>query len=183
MDVFAIARAIFGETRRLLWKGILTLRAVGLKVMASGRAMPEIVTEGIRSWRGQTLAIPIAEQRQLLAEFYEKFEDLVELICDAGYAGDATDFQSRYESIRAWMLRAYPLLKPYISAHLVHDPSDAEFGLETIGRPTDACEALFCAERLSTVLEKDGGHLISRLERAQSGVFRYSDYLRGMMGE
>lgn len=183
MDVFTIARAIFGGGRRLFWKGLLAFRTAGLRIMAGLRTMPETVMEGIRSWRGQTLAIPIAEQRQLLAEFYEKFEDLVEMICDAGYAGDAEPYQARYEAVRTWLLRAYPQIKPYITAHLTHDPSDAEFGLNTVGYATDAIEALFCAERLSTVLEKDGGYLISRLERAQSGVFRYSDYLRGIMEE
>lgn len=181
MDVLTLARALVDSTWRLLWKGVLAFRAAGRRVAAAMRALPKTASEQVHIWRGQALAMPVAEQRQLLAEFYEKFEALVELICDAGFANDATPFQARYAEVRAWFLRAYPLIKPYLTAHLVHDPSDAEFGLRTVGHATDAMEALFCAEQLHTVLELDGGYLIARIERARSGLYRYADYLRSII--
>ncbi len=182
MGLTTFARAIADGAGRLLWKTQLTLRTTGLQLLSTVRALPETVAEQIRTWRGQTLAMPIDEQRQLLAEFYQKFEDLVELICDAGFDADATPYQVRYQEVRAWLMRAYPLLKPYMSAHLSYDPSDAEFGLSVAGYATDAMEALFCAEQLHTLLEKDEGHLIGRIERARSGLYRYADYLRGIIG-
>ncbi len=181
MDIAAYVRAIAHSTATAIAKALVGIRVTGLRASAVLRDLPYTAREQIRQWRGRSLALPVEEQRQLLAEFYDKFEQLSDVICDAGYAGQGAPFQERYAALRKWLMRAYPPLKPYLTAHLNHDPSDAEFGLRTIGQLTDPIEALFCAESLDTVLELDGGHLIGRLERARSGIYRYADYLRDII--
>jgi len=134
----------------------------------------------VRLWHAEPCTFPIEEQRLLLAEYYEQFERLAELICDAAFAGEGEPFQEEYAQLRRWHLRAYPHLKPYLIAHMNLDPSDAEFGLRVAGKPTDAIEALFIAETLEQLLQHDEGNLIGRLERARSALYRYGDYLRGL---
>lgn len=181
MGITTYVRAIAHSAANATVRVLVSIRVAGLRVSALLRDLPCTTREQIRQWRGQSLALPVEEQRQLLAEFYDKFERLSDVICDAGYAGQGAPFQERYAELRKWLMRAYPLLKPYLTAHLNQDPSDAEFGLRTVGQPTDPIEALFCAESLDTVLELDGGHLIGRLERARSGIYRYADYLRDII--
>jgi hypothetical protein len=163
-------------------KGVLQVQAIGrvywTRAHTVWQSLPETAREQIRHWRGAGVAFPIEEQRALLAEYYERFERLAELICDAAFAGEGAPFQQEYAQVRRWLLRAYPHLKPYLTAHLNCDPSDAEFGQRVAGKPTDAMEALFVAETLDEVIRYDQGDLIGRLERARSALYRYGDYLR-----
>jgi hypothetical protein len=165
-----------------IWKGVLRAQTAGrihwTRTRMVLRSLPAIAYEQIRHWRGKSVEFPIEEQRALLAEYYERFERLAELICDAAFAGEGAPFQQEYAEVRRWLQRAYPHLKPYLTAHLNCDPSDAEFGRRVAGKPTDAMEALFIAETLDEVIRNDQGDLIGRLERARSALYRYSDYLR-----
>ncbi len=183
MDIASYVRAVALGMARIVTRTLVGMRVAWLRTGSALRDLPDTIYEQIRQWRWLSYVLPVDEQRRLLAEFYDKFEQLSDTICDAGYAGEGAPFQERYSELRKWLMRAYPLLKPYLTAHLNHDPSDAEFGLRTVGRPTDALEALFFAESLDTVLELDGGHLIGRLERARSALYRYADYLRDIILE
>lgn len=168
-----------------IWKGGLRAQAivrVGLLRTATGcRTLLETAREQVRHWCGRSVEFPIEEQRALLAEYYERFEQLAELICDAAFAGAGAPFQEQYAQLRRWLQRAYPQLKPYVIGHMSLDPSDAEFGMRVVGRPTDAIEALFVAETVDDILRHDQGDLIGRLERARSALYRYADYLREMV--
>jgi len=148
------------------------------EVLATLRALTATVREQVRQWRGQTLALPVEEQRTLLAEFYERYEQLVEIICDAAFCETAEPFEPQYAALRAWLQCAYPHLRPYLIAHLNCDPSDEAIGLRTRGKPTDAFEALFCFETLEQLIRADTGDLIGRIERTRSALYRYADYLR-----
>ncbi|MCS6923085.1 MAG: hypothetical protein NZM10_01775 [Fimbriimonadales bacterium] len=149
-----------------------------LRATALLKSLPETAREQYRHWRGKSVNFAVEEQRMLLAEYYAQFERLAELICDAAFAGEGAPFQEEYARLRGWLQRAYPALKPYLTAHMNLDPSDAEFGMRIAGKPTDALEALFIAETVDEILRHDQGDLIGRLERARSALYRYSDYLR-----
>ncbi|MCX7992303.1 MAG: hypothetical protein N2651_01410 [Fimbriimonadales bacterium] len=149
-----------------------------LRTTAILKSLPETAREQLRNWCGKSVDFPIEEQRILLAEYYERFEQLAELICDAAFAGEGAPFQEEYARLRGWLQRAYPQLKPYITAHMNLDASDAEFGARIVGKPIDAMEALFAAETVEDILRHDQGDLIGRLERARSALYRYADYLR-----
>ncbi|MDM7461727.1 MAG: hypothetical protein P3X24_008805 [bacterium] len=154
------------------------IRVAFLRAGVLVQSLPETVREQIRHWRGIQVEFSVAEQRELLAQYYDRFEQLAELICDAAFAGEGEPFQQQYTELRRWLQRAYPPLKPYITAHMNLEPSDAEFGMRVCGTPTDAMEALFVAETLDEILRHDEGALIGRLERARSALYRYGDYLR-----
>ncbi len=170
-----------GLTRRVMHAvASLPLRARRhlCETLATLRALPTTIREQLRQWRGQTIDLPLEEQRALLAEFYERYEQLVELICDAAFSNTAEPFEAQYATLRPWMRRAYPHLRPYLIAHLNCDPSDEAVGLLLNGKPTDAFEALFCPETLEELIRADQGDLIGRIERTRSALYRYADYLR-----
>jgi hypothetical protein len=141
-------------------------------------ALPATIREQVRQWWGQTLDLPLEEQRALLAEFYERYEQLVELICDAAFSGTAEPFEAKYAELRPWLQRAYPHLRPYLIAHLNCDPSDESVGMQAMGKPADAFEALLCFDTLDALIRADQGDLIGRIERTRSALYRYGDYLR-----
>ncbi|MFN3689469.1 MAG: hypothetical protein ACK4UU_00935 [Fimbriimonadales bacterium] len=178
MGLFVWARAFAQGIWERRTQAQTALRVGWLRAAAVVKSLPETVREQIRHWRGNSVEFPIAEQRVLLAEYYERFEQLAELICDAAFAGEGAPFQESYAALRRWLQRAYPHLKPYLTGHMNCDSSDAEFGLRLVGKPTDAMEALFVAETLEEILRHDQGDLIGRLERARSALYRYADYLR-----
>ncbi|GBC93411.1 hypothetical protein HRbin15_01902 [bacterium HR15] len=168
-------------TRRLMhWISSLPVRARWhiREALSTLRTLPTTIREQVRQWRGQTVALPIEEQRALLAEFYERYEQLVEIICDAAFCENAAPFEAQYAALRPWLQRAYPHLRPYLIAHLNCDPSDEAVGVQTQGKPTDAFEALFCFETLEALIRADQGDLIGRIERTRSALYRYADYLR-----
>lgn len=119
-------------------------------------------------------------QRQLLAEFYQDFERLSDLICDAARCGNGAPFQAAYSEVRADLMHQFPAIQPHLIAHIDCDPTDVEIGMQFAGRPTDAVEALFVSESLQDVIDSDGGGLMNRLIRARSGLFRYGDHLRSL---
>ncbi len=182
MDIGTWARTLAqGLNRRIL----MTLASLPVRAqlwtrdaLATARTLPATIREQIRHWRGQTLTLPLEEQRALLAEFYERYEQLTELICDAAFCGTGEPFQQPYAALRSWLQRAYPHLRPYLCAHLNYDPSDEAVGLKARGQPTDAFEALFCFETLEALIQADEGDLIGRIERTRSALYRYADYIR-----
>ncbi len=178
MGMIVWARTFAQGIRKGVWRAQTAGRIYWTRAQGVWRSLPETAREQMRHWRGKSVEFPIEEQRALLAEYYERFEQLAEQICDAAFAGEGAPFQEQYAQARRWLLRAYPQIKPYLTAHLNCDPSDAEFGRRIAGRATDAMEALFIAESLDAVIRNDQGDLIGRLERARSALYRYSDYLR-----
>ncbi|GIV05477.1 MAG: hypothetical protein KatS3mg016_1052 [Fimbriimonadales bacterium] len=181
MGIIVWARAFAQGIGERCFKVQTALRVGLIRATAVLKSLPETAREQIRHWRGKSVEFPVEEQRVLLAEYYDRFEQLAELICDAAFAGEGAPFQERYTALRRWLLRAYPQIKPYLTGHMNCDPSDSEFGMRVAGRPTDAMEALFAAETIEEILRYDQGNLIGRLERARSALYRYADYLREIL--
>lgn len=170
------------------WRFAFAFRSAGNRARLRLIAMRERFTafpgesrNRLYRWMGKPLPMPLDHQRDQLVEFYQHFESLSDMICDAAHRGNGDPWQAEYEKNRAWMMRAYPAVRPYLIAHLSCDSSDDAFGMRVAQRPTDAFEALFCAESLNAILEADGGDLINRLDRARSALYRYADHLRDLM--
>jgi len=155
-----------------------------LKTRAAGeslRAWQIRSRNRLYKWRGKPLPIPLEVQQEQLIEFYEQFEELSDMICDAAHRGDGTPWQAKYERVRIWMMQAYPGIRPFVIAHLSCDSSDDSLGMQIQGKPADAFEALYIAPSLNELLQLDQGDLIGRLDRTRSALYRYADHLRGLM--
>lgn len=111
-----------------------------------------------------------ARQRELLARFEEKYEDLIDLLCWAAQDGAHTDRDARYRELRAWMRAHYrrvaPKLRPFWA-----DP----------GRPNaaDPFHALFASENVENVINAATG--IEDLMRTRLALEAYQDSLHASM--
>lgn len=170
------------------WKVFYAVHSIVNQMRLNARATGESLRtwqttsrNRLYEWMGRPLSVPLEAQREQLIEFYEQFEELSDLICDAAHRGDGTPWQPKYERVRVWMVKAYPSVRPYLIAFLSCDSSDDALGMQLQGKPADAFEALFIAPSLNELLALDHGDLIGRLDRTRSALNRYTDHLRVLM--
>jgi hypothetical protein len=170
------------------WKAFYAIHSIvnqaRLNVRATGESLRTWQTTSrnrLYEWMGKPLPVPLEVQREQLIEFYEQFEELSDMVCDAAHRGDGTPWQPKYERVRVWMMKTYPNMRLYLIAHLSCDSSDDALGMQIQGKPADAFEALFIAPTLNELLLLDQGDLIGRLDRTRSALYRYADHLRGLM--
>lgn len=120
----------------------------------------------------------VREKQAELADFYENYEELVELICDAANYGSNEKMANRYDELRTYMQINYHPLRDNVAAYLELAPQDNVSALDLYGKPSDAFEALFAAPTLAEQIRTDDGHLIGRIMRTRKALNRYADYLR-----
>ena len=154
------------------------------------RSMPIRIRIAVKDWREakteeQTAtALPSLEARQAqLLSFYESYESLVELLCDAAQYGPSAKLETDYERLRTWMMANYGAIRPYVVAYLRLDPVDAQPGLDLHGQASDGFEALFAATTLEQGLRNDDGHMIERILRTREALSRYADHLRLLIAQ
>lgn len=116
----------------------------------------------------------MARERAACAEFTERYEDLVGLLCAAAHEGVTPEREEKYRARRAWFYANYPPVKPALAPHLTPDESDAAPALWG-RRACDAFEALFFYPSLEGMLAADGGSLIGRLMRTQSALAAWKE--------
>lgn len=122
-------------------------------------------------------------RREELEVFYEKYEDLVEVLCIAGNYGPDSKLDHRYGQIRSWMQEHYPPLRLFVVAYLRFDSRDAQAGLDWHGLAGDAFEALFAAPSLDEFLRLDDGQMIWRIERTRDALNLYGEHLRQLAAQ
>lgn len=122
--------------------------------------------------------ISVRERQEQLAEFYTKYEDLVDLLCDSAQYGPNAHLEERYQSIRAWMQGNYASLSQVVVAFLDIEVADTRAPLDLYGRSTDAFEALYAAPTLQEQLRSDDGSMIGRIMRTREALNRYAEQLR-----
>jgi len=110
----------------------------------------------------------VQERRDELASFYDRYESLVEVLCDAAQYGPTPRLQKDYSELRGWMLGSYPPLRPFLRAFLRDEPDEKG----------DAFLALADSESLDTLLREDDGGMISRITRTREALNLYGEHLR-----
>ncbi|MGV3618930.1 MAG: hypothetical protein ACO1SV_26690 [Fimbriimonas sp.] len=120
----------------------------------------------------------VQERQDDLVRFYERYEELVETLCDSAQYGPTPKLERSYAGHREWMLGVYPGVRPFVIAFLRREPEDEAFGVEAAGQPTDAFEALVVAEDLGRFLQIDDGGMISRITRTREALNLYGEHLR-----
>lgn len=116
-----------------------------------------------------------------LVEFYTRYEDLVEVLCNASQYGPDGKQEVKYQELRSWMQSAYPALRIYVVAYLKYDAQDARQALDWHGSAGDAFEALFAAPTLEEFLRIDDGQMIWRIERTRTALNRYGEHIRQLV--
>lgn len=88
------------------------------------------------------------------AAFEARFNNLIELICDAAQLGQTRPFmEAQYIVLRTWMQENFPPIASHFSPRLCLD-----------------FEALYQPETLSDLLAHDSGHLMTALLLTQDAV-------------
>ncbi len=137
-----------------------------------------------RAVRAETARVPTLRERQEdLILFYDRYETLVETLCDAAQYGPDARHEARYQELRTWMQAAYPALRKFVSAYLRYDPCDAARSLDLHGTGSDAFEALFAASTLEDFLRSDDGKMIERIDRTREALGKYADHLRQLIAQ
>lgn len=113
-----------------------------------------------------------------LDHFRERYEELVEAVCDAAQYGPTPKLERVYGAERNWVRERYPAIRPYVISYLSMEPEDADVGLANGGPPTDAFEALLSANSLDGLLRIDDGCMISRITRTREALVLYGEHLR-----
>lgn len=111
----------------------------------------------------------LRRERDAYEEFFDRYDELVGLLCVAAQEGLEPGHEEEYTRTRAYFVAHYPAVKRYVTPHLESDPSDTHAG-RWGRRSCDAFEAMFAPHSIAAMLEADGGNLIGRLIRTQSAL-------------
>ncbi len=116
----------------------------------------------------------LCRERRAYAEFYDRYDELVGLLCLAAHEGVTPDREQEYRARRTWFCHHYPGVKQALSAHLEGDGSDTAPG--RFGRrASDGFEALFFPATIAAMLAADEGDLIGRLMRTQAALTAWEE--------
>lgn len=111
---------------------------------------------------------PSVQERQLeLIRFYERYEELVETLCDAAQYGPTPKLERSYEANRDWMRSEYVSMRPYVVGYLQVEEGTG-----------DAFEALVASDNLGQFLNSDDGNMISRITATREALTLYGEHLR-----
>jgi hypothetical protein len=123
----------------------------------------------------------LQERQQDVLDFYNHFENLVEVLCDAAQRGATGKLQARYTEERNWMQTHYYLVRPYLAAYLTLDADDAEHSLLLDGVAGDAVQTLYASGSLDSMVHSDDGNMISRIIRCREAQNLYAEHLRQLI--
>jgi len=116
----------------------------------------------------------VEERQGDLRRFYDRYETLVETLCDVAQYGPSANLQRIYADTRAAYLQEYAPVRAYILAFLkVSDEDDSPNG-----HPGDAYELLAASEDIDDFLRMDDGSMISRFMRTREALNLYGEHLR-----
>ncbi len=115
-------------------------------------------------------------QREQFLEFYDRYEQLVDVLCWAARDTVHDGCDEQYQQVRAWLMNHYaPVrrkMKPFILQALQ----------ESDGNPRhDPFERLFAPAHVMQVIEQDEGDLLGRIILTRDIVARYDAHLRAQI--
>lgn len=162
-----------GDSAQPIQPGAGLLRWIG--------SIPNLVKIAIKDAKEQTEATAgptVRERQRELIEFYDRFEETVEVLLDAAQFGPTPALEAKYQALKSYMDGHYPNVRPYAVAFLKLSVEDEAFGLAVAGRGTDAFETITVAECLESMLANDDGGMISRITRSREALTLYAEHLR-----
>lgn len=119
----------------------------------------------------KTKRVPTLKERQQdLVIFNEKYEDLVEALCESAQYGPVPRLEKQYADCRVWVQGHYADVRPFVAAYLRYESED--------DAKCDAFEALVAPDSLSDLLRADDGGMISRITRTREALNLYGEHLR-----
>ncbi len=119
-----------------------------------------------------------AQQTQSnLIAFELHFTDLVEMMEKSQRVGPEPGASAKYLLLKEELKSSYQSLRPFLIAYIRFDVEDERVGLRTLGRGTDAFEAIWVAESLESFENSDDVFFRDRVARAYDAVRDYTEHL------
>lgn len=122
---------------------------------------------------------PLAQcrrQREQFLEFYERYEQLVDLLCWAARDTVHDGCDEQYQQVRTWLRQHYAPLRRAMA------PVIRQALVEAGGNPQeDPFEPLFAPAHVMQVIEGDAGDLLGRIILTRDIVTRYDAHLRAQL--
>ncbi len=125
--------------------------------------------------RVESLRIPKAgvrtplERQAELRDFYDHFEEFVDVLCDAARLGATDNLCRKYEQERSWFGTNYCGVRPFLISYLPGAPSEDPF------------DRLIQFESLTAFLSEDDGGMIHRIEWSRYALSLYAEHLRQLV--
>ncbi|RYG47845.1 hypothetical protein EON79_06210 [bacterium] len=116
----------------------------------------------------------VQERREDLTRFYERYETLVETVCDAAQYGPDTKLERRYTEEKRAYQADYDSVAPYVAAFLRPAPEDAD---------QHPFESFSAHETLADFVASDDGTVISRITRTREALTLYGEHLRQLQAK
>jgi len=112
------------------------------------------------------LTATVHDRREALAQFHLIYEDLVEVICDAGNYGPTSALSSRYTELVEEYRVAYPGVQAYLEHFLDTNVALRQPFMRLSVRPT-----------LAELIETDTGALIPDILATRRAIVAYQQHL------
>jgi hypothetical protein len=114
----------------------------------------------------------VMERQEMLIQFYNNYEELVEVLCDAAQYGPTVSLEARYSDLRERYGAMYCELRPLLGAFIRPVPEE-----DGVSR-ADAFQSLIAPESVADFLHSDDGAMISRITRTREALNLYGEHLR-----
>lgn len=166
---------------RAQWARYYILRRLYLGGVRFARVLTNWVQGGVSraaTWLLQrTDPLPLfQQQREQFLIFYDRYEQLVDVLCWAARDTIHDGCNERYQQIRGWFLVNYSavqkMLKPFIRQVMS----------EQDGNPNeDPFEKLFSSAHVMQVIEQDNGDLMRCIIATRDVIARFDAHLRAQI--
>lgn len=119
---------------------------------------------------------PLAQyqrQREQFLAFYDRYEQLVDVLCWAARDTVHDGCDERYQQVRSWLIEHYAPVRQAL-APFIQQVNAEHYG----NRHEDPFEKLFAPKQVMQVIEQDEGDLLDRIIITREIVARYDAHLR-----
>jgi hypothetical protein len=145
-------------------EGVLASLSSNLAVL---RRLPIRATRRFREELSDSPAIG-----ETVMQFEERYQDLVNLLCDAARHGVREEDNARFVELRDWLIENYDAHRPGLMSHLLVEPDDS-IPYEEGRRARDAFESLFLPKSVDAIINSE--NVILRIMRTRCALDAYRE--------
>ncbi|CAN5635502.1 hypothetical protein BH11ARM2_BH11ARM2_28460 [soil metagenome] len=163
-----------GENRRRVGKDLLNLvTTLPTKARLAMRDAQDARASEVARKSGPS----VEERRVNLTRFYDRYETLVETVCDAAQYGPDSKLEKSYADARRAYEADYETVAPFVVAYLRPEPEDAALA------SGDPFASFAACETLADFVASDDGTVISRITRTREALTLYGEHLRQLQAK
>jgi hypothetical protein len=156
--------------------GIVVKKPVMAGLVTRYRSMTKTRQAVVETTEKRSVSLRVEDRQAALCAFYQVYESLIEVLCDAAQLGASPKLEASYRSVRMDLNNRYGDLRNFLGAYLRHTGEDRR-GV-AMGIRFDAFDALLAPATLEMFLQTDDGYTISRVTRTREALNLYAEHLK-----